>query len=123
MELKKLVDNSRTKIIEAHNAFYAEHHDVAENCLVETHNFLHEYFKMPLEVPVLAETETPLWGLKDQERVAQGSMWTDGFENFKRTNPSAYMFFLKILTDFVQQFPEEFGYVTVEDLQAVLAEI
>jgi len=40
MELKEVIEISRQKIIEAHNAFYAGHPDVAKSYLVEAHNFL-----------------------------------------------------------------------------------
>ena len=88
MELKEAIESSRRKIIAAHNVFHGGHHEsvlpnvcnssmkVAENYLVELHNLLHKYFKVPLPehgINELVDTETPLEGLKDQERAAQNS--------------------------------------------------
>ena len=82
MELRKIIEISRLKIIETHNAFYAGHPEVAENYLVEAHDFLHKYFKLPSDVTDLADTETPLEGLRDQERVAQDSAGNEPMLNF-----------------------------------------
>ncbi|HUU17604.1 MAG TPA: hypothetical protein VMW72_10680 [Sedimentisphaerales bacterium] len=118
MELKKIIEISRQKIIETHNAFYAGHPEVAKSYLVETYNLLYKYFRVLSEhdITKLVDTETPLEGLKD-------SVWTDWFERLKLTNPSAYRFFLETLTNFVQQYPDNASYVTVGDLQGVLTEI
>ena len=93
MELKKIIEISRQKIIETHNAFYAGHPEVAKSYLVETYNLLCKYFRVLSEhdITELVDTETPLEGLRD-------SVWTDWFERLKLTNPPAYRFFPESLT-------------------------
>lgn len=73
MELKEAIEIIRQKIIEALTAITAEHYDVAKNCLAETHNFLQVVSPEP-DVTKLADTETPLEGLRDQERAVQDSL-------------------------------------------------
>lgn len=73
MELKEIIEISRQKIIEAHNAFYAGHPDVAKSYLVETHNLLQLVSPEP-DITELPDVETPLEGLRDQEHAAQDSL-------------------------------------------------
>ena len=122
MNLKQIIEISRQKIIEAHNAFYAGHPDVAKSYLIETHNLLQLVSPEP-DITEPADTETPLEGLKDQERAAQDSVWTDWFERLKKTKPFSFNLFLELLTDFVRLYPDNVSYVTVKDLQGVLTEI
>lgn len=99
MELKDVIETSRQKIIAAHNVFHGGHHElvlpnvcnssmkVAESYLVELHNLLHKYFKVPLPEPditELADVETPLEGLRDQERTAQDSAENEPAINFTK---------------------------------------
>jgi len=81
MELKEVIEILRQKIIEAHNAFYAGHPDVAKSYLVEAHNFLQLVSPEP-DITELADTETPLEGLRDQERAAQDSAGNEPILNF-----------------------------------------
>ena len=73
MEFKEAIEITRQKIIEAITAITAEHYDVAKNCLAETHSLL-QAVSPERDITELAGTETPLEGLRDQERTAQESL-------------------------------------------------
>ena len=52
MELKEIIEISRQKIIETHNAFFGDHPEVAEKYL-----FIHKYFMViALTLPTAVQT-------------------------------------------------------------------
>ena len=58
MELKKIIEISRQKIIDAHNAFYAGNPKFAKSCLIEAHNVLQAVSPEP-DITEPADTGTP----------------------------------------------------------------
>lgn len=82
MELKEAIEITRQKIIEALTAITAERYDVAKNCLAETHNLLQAVSPEP-DINELADVETPLEGLRDQERAVQDSAGNEPVINFQ----------------------------------------
>ena len=83
MELKEAIEITRQKIIEALTAITAEDYDVAKNCLTETHNFL-QAVSPEHDITELVDTETPLEGLRDQERAAQDSAGNEPMLNLTK---------------------------------------
>ena len=77
MDLKDLVQNVRDKANEAHNAFHAGHHDVAEQYLAGIRAQILEYERAPEQrtedVTKLATTEKPDEDQKDTPAKALGA--------------------------------------------------
>lgn len=72
MELKEAIEITRQKIIEALTAITAKNYDAAKNCLTKTHNFLQAVSPEHHDITDLADTETPLESLRDQEHYSAG---------------------------------------------------
>ena len=69
MKLKEIIEISKQKIIEAHNAFYAGQPDVAKSCLVEAHNLLQLVSPKPDITELADNDETMLSFIEHMKRI------------------------------------------------------
>ncbi|MBA7675837.1 hypothetical protein ES703_84075 [subsurface metagenome] len=77
MDLKDVVKNAKDKAAEAHSAFHAGHHDVAEQYLAGIRAQIVEYERVPEQrtedVTKLATTEKPAQVPKDMPAQVPGA--------------------------------------------------
>lgn len=57
-----------------------------------------------------------------KNRTRRQQDWTLWWDVMKIAEPMSFVHFTRMLTDFVEHFPTECTYITIEDLQAILVD-
>ena len=68
MDLKDVIKEVRDKAVEAHNAFHAGHHDVAENYLMEQMLKICAYFNGNITLPEVVKTSASTEKTEDEQK-------------------------------------------------------